>query len=260
MSLWRKLALSVAAITISATPAIAQDAELTPKEIVEKSLDQNGLGFYSGVAKLRITVVRGKKKDTNEMLVESKEVEDDVANTRVTILEPADMAGGAYLFLGQTEREDDVYVYLPAFKTTRKVSGQDKKGAFLNTHMTYNDLESRDVEDGEAKRLDDEKIGPYECFVIETTAKDGDDSDYGKVVTFVRKKDYMPLRIEFYDKKGELEKRIFSEKISKDGDTRYVKKMSIKPEAGGSTTIEVLEVDFGADLNSKIFSKDALGE
>lgn len=235
--------------------------ELTAKEIIDKALDQNGLGFYSGVAKLRLTYDDGAgSQEVKELIVKSRTSDDDTSKAQVTLLAPPDLAGEAYLFLGNPDREDDVYMYLPAFKETRKVSGTDKKGKFLGTHLTYRDLETRDIETGSQKRLTDEKIGPHDCYVIESVPKEGEDTDYGRVVTWVRQKDYMPLRVEFYDRAGTLVKRLFSERISKQGDTRYVKTMSLHMESGGSTTVEVLEVDFNAELPDRVFSKEALGQ
>lgn len=268
----RILTLAAAIVIGSASPfssmptAHAQDQEgsdtaLTPREILDRSLDQNGLGITAGIATVRLTVEDGGKSETKELRIESKrEGSGSGSRSRITLLAPAEMAGEAYLFLGNESREDDVYMYLPAFKQTRKVSGTDKNGAFLGTHLTYRDLETRDLESGEAKRLDDEKIGPHECFVIEATPPSGEDSEYSRVVAWVRKDDYMPLRVEFYGRDGVLDKRMFSEKISRQGETRYVKKLSIQPEKGGKTTMEVLEVDFAADLPDRTFSKDALGQ
>lgn len=243
-----------------ASPAVAQD-DLTPREILDKSLDQNGLSINSGRAVVSLTVEQATgSKESMELRIESAGGGDDESKSRVTLLGPAEMAGEAYLFLGHDDREDDVYMYLPAFKETRKVSGADKTGSFLGSHITYRDMETRDLEDGEATRLDDEKIGPHDCWVIEATPGEDDDTDYARVVTWVRKKDYMPLRVEFYGKDGELEKRMFSEKISKQDGTRYVKRMSVVPVEGGATTMEIVEVEFDVELPSRTFSRDALGQ
>lgn len=253
------LAVPGAAVAQDAPPAAADS--LTPREILDRSLEQNGLGITGGVATMRLTVEKDGKSETKELRIESqRDADSDESKSRMTLLAPAEMAGEAYLFLGNDTREDDVYMFLPAFKQTRKVSGSDKTGSFLGTHLTFSDLETRDLESGEAKRLEDEKIGPHDCYVVEATPAPDDDSAYGRVVTWVRKTDFMPLRIEFYGRDGKLDKRMFSKKISKQGETRYVKTLSIQPEAGGSTTMEILEVDFDAELPARTFSKDALGQ
>jgi len=256
----RSLRLALLLLTaLVAAPAAAQD--LTADEIIDKALDQNGLGFHSGVVQMRLTVLdKDGKEDVKELLVKSKKGDNDNSKSQVTLLAPADAAGEAYLFLANKDREDEVYMFLPAFMETRKVSGTDKKGKFLGTHLTYRDLETRELQDGQATRLADEAIGPHDCYVIESIPKDLDDSDYAKVVTWVRKTDYMPLRVEFFDAKGNKVKRMFSDKISAKDGTKYVKKLSIFPEGEGSTTVEVLDIDFNAELPDKTFSKDALGQ
>lgn len=249
------------ALLIPATAA-AED-ELSAQQIIDKALDQNGLGFYAGQARLELTVDKNGTTEKKEMIVKSKregEGDDEVARSNVKLVAPAEVAGEAYLFLGNPEREDDVYIFLPAFKETRRISGQDKTGSFLGSHLTFRDLESRDMESGTQKRLPDESIGPHKVYVIESTPDADEDTDYGKVVSYIRQKDFMPLRVEFFDKNGTRVKRIFSEKISRQDDVTYVKKMSVFPEDGGSTVIDIVEVDFDAEIPDRVFSKDALGQ
>src|SRR5690606_3657659 len=116
-------------------------------------------------------------------------------------------------FVENKEADDDVWMYVPAFKVTRRVEGSQKRGAFLGTHFTYADLETRDIKDGAYKRLPDETIGKIPVFVIEAVPGDPKQSDYGKVVVYVRKDDYIPLRVRFFDKNGNLDKTLFMEKL-----------------------------------------------
>jgi hypothetical protein len=244
--------------TPATTPAAPTASALTPREILDRSLDQNGLGFSQGQVKMTLTTTRDGATDVKELLVQSRKLDADVNQARVTLLAPADIAGEAYLFLGKATGEDDVYMFLPAFKETRKVSGREKNGRFLGTELSFSDLETRDLKDNEAKRLPDQILGKYPVFVIEVTPEGK--SDYGRVVTFIRQDDFMPMQVEFFSKDGARAKRLFSEKIAKDGDTQYVKRMTLFNENGAQTTVELTEVDFNATLPAALFSKDALGQ
>lgn len=251
------LILSPLPTAFAQEPAAAATS-LTPRQILDKSLDQNGLGFSAGQVKMTLTTTRDDATDTKELLVQTRKPDDDTSQARVTLLAPADIAGEAYLFLGKPDGEDDVYMFLPAFKETRKVSGREKNGRFLGTELSFSDLETRDLKDSDAKRLPDQTLGPYPVFVIEVTPDAS--SDYGRIVSFIRQEDFMPMQVEFYDRSNNRTKRMFSEKISRDGDTQYIKKMTLFNENGAKTTVELTEVDFNADLPVNIFSKDALGQ
>lgn len=255
--------LSWLAMTPAAPLAQAQDKGPSAQEIVDKMLDNNNsLGFQAGRAQLSLLI----EDKTGERRVRSLDVKsknfDGATRTVVKLTEPKEVKGQAFLFAANKAAEDDVWMFLPAFKVTRRIEGSNKKGAFLGSHFTFADLESRDVKDSAHKRLEDEKIAKDEVFVIESTPKDASKSDYGKVVSFIRKDDYVPLKVRFYDKDGKSElKTIFVERLDKDSKGKsYVKQMTLRAKSGGYTTLKIDALDENAQLPDAIFSKDEFGK
>lgn len=260
----RTLAVVVAAsLSLSASVAVAQSAkEASAKQIVDKMLAQNNsLGVDQGQAQLTLLVEdRTGEKRKRVIEVSGKESERG-GRTRVKLLAPAEVKGQAFLFWENKNGGDDVWMFLPAFSVTRRIEGSQKKGAFLGTHFTFADLESRDIRSAEHKRLDDAKIGKAEVFVIESTPTKSADSDYGKVTSFVRQSDYMPLKFKFYGKDGEdVVKTIFVEKIDKtEKGQAYIKQMTLRSKQGGYTTIKLDAVNEDVELADSLFDKDNFG-
>ncbi len=239
-----------------ASPVAAE--ELTADEIVDKALDFNSLGFQSGQAQVTLTVEnQGGDKKTRKLDLKSKKV-DERMRTLVTLTAPKDVRGQAFLFAEQ-EAEDDVWMYLPAFKIVRRIEGGQKDGSFLGSHFTYADLESRDTKEAAYKKLDDEKVGKHAVYVIEATPKKGSESDYSKVLMYIRKSDFIPLKTRFF--KGEkVDKTIFVEKLDKtESGKTYVKQMTLRPAAGGYTRMSLDAFD-DTELADSIFAKDQLGK
>ena len=233
--------------------------ELTAKAIIDKSLEQNAMGFKSGQAQMSLKI-QDKNGNSRErkLDVKSKTVS-ELARTRVELLAPKEVQGQAFLF-AEREGEDDVWMYLPAFKVTRRIEGGQKNGAFLGSHFTYADLESRDMKDGEYKRLADEKIGKNDVYVVESTPKKGASSDYSRVVTYIRKSDFIPLKVKFYARKADPVKTLFVEKLAKTkaGQT-YASRMTLRAADGGFTTMEIGALAEREIADSE-FSKDQLGK
>lgn len=257
------MCLSVAALMGPGAATFAQDKGPSAQEIVDKMLDNNNsLGFQSGRAQLTLLIEdKGGERRVRSLDVKSKKIE-GAGRTVVKLTEPKEVKGQAFLFSENKTAEDDVWMFLPAFKVTRRIEGSNKKGAFLGSHFTFADLESRDVKDSAHKRLADEKIVKDEVFVIESVPKDASKSDYGKVVSFIRKDDYVPLKVRFYDKDGKTElKTIFVEKLDKNSQGKsYTKQMTLRAKSGGYTTIKIDALDEGAELPDAIFSKDQFGK
>ena len=112
------------------------------------------------------------------------------------------------------------------------------------------------------KKLEDETIGKSSVFVIEVTPKKGEGSEYGKILTYVRKDDLMPLKFKFFDtEKSDVEKTIFVEKIEKTKEgAPYIKQMTLRSASGGFTTIVIDSVEEGTSLPDALFEKDQLGK
>lgn len=261
------LALLMTLMIFASAPALAQDEEKGGEEsadqIIDRMLERNdAFGVDAGQAKLRLLVEdRTGDRRARELTVRSKKFGAG-ARTRVELTAPKELKGQAFLFAQNDGGEDDVWMYLPAFGVTRRVEGSQKRGAFLGTHFTFADLESRDIAQGSYERLEDDEIAGQPVWVIAATPKDASSSSYGKVVSYVRKSDDMPLKFRFYDKDGETElKTIFVEKIAKADDGEpYIKQMTMRSKKGGFTTIVLDAVEETAELPDALFSREQLGK
>jgi len=258
----RKLPLLIAAAAATFVvhlPAAHAD-EPTADQIIDKALDQNAMGFKSGEAHITLHVEdKAGAKRVRKLDVKSKKI-DGLTRTLVTLTSPKEVKGQAFLFAEQ-KGEDDVWMYVPAFKVTRRIEGGQKKGSFLGSHFTYADLESRDIKDSKYEKLDDARIGKIPVYVVQATPKKSSDSDYARVLVYVRKSDYIPLKVKFFDHDKKLAKTLFVEKLDKtdDGQT-YASQMTLRPDGGGHTTMTIDALKSNVAIPDAAFSKDQLGK
>lgn len=247
------------ALALSIVSSSSFADEPTADEIVDRALDQNAMGFKSGQAQLQL-VIEDKKGDRRErkLDVKSKKVS-ELTKTRIELLAPKEVKGQGFLFAEKTG-EDDVWMYLPAFKVTRRIEGGQKDGAFLGSHFTYADLESRDLKEADYKKLADEKIGKIPVYVVEATPTKANKSDYSKILLYVRKTDFTTLKVKFFEDGDEPSRTLFVEKLDKtSGGETYAKQMTLRPAGGGRTTM-IIEALSDTELDDALFSKDALGK
>jgi outer membrane lipoprotein-sorting protein len=257
--------LLLASALLIATPSVmAQDAEkLTAQQIMDKmNAQQSALGVTQGKATISLVIEdRTGTRRTRALDVKSKKV-DTQARTLIKLTAPKELAGQSFLFSENAKAEDDVWMYLPAFKVSRRVEGSQKRGAFLGSHFSFSDLESRDLKDAKYTREEDEAIQKEPVFVISVIPKDASASDYGKVMTYVRQKDYMPLKMRFYDKDGEtVLKTLFVEKIEDDDrGNPAIRQMSLHSKKGGFSRITITDAATTTDLADSIFTREQLGK
>ena len=121
-------------------------------------------------------------------------------------LAPADVRGTSFLRISNEDRNDDMWLYLPAFKKVRRIATKARKENFMGSDFTYEDMEKRKLKDYTYKLVREERLGDHECYVVESIPKESVDSDYSKIISWVWKDDYLIIKEEFYDGKGELRK------------------------------------------------------
>lgn len=258
--------LVFAVVLVWAASALAQDeppaptppeatAELTAQEIVDRSLDTNTLGFQSGDVQLTI-IIQDSHGDVRERRLSLRSMqENDLSRALVRVMAPAEVAGQSYLFMENEGSDDDVWIYLPALDDApRRIAGSQKDQSFMGTNVTYSDMESRDIRDGSYARQPDEEISGFGVYVIDASAED---SEYSRIRMWIRKTDFVPLRIYFYE--GDVEaKRLFTEQVDNTQGRTYVRRMTVVDNDEMATTFVIEAVDFEADINVSEFTRENL--
>jgi hypothetical protein len=94
--------------------------------------------------------------------------------------------------------------------------------------------------------------------VVEPDADD--DGEYGKLELWVHRELLLPLRIDFFDEAGRLQKSLFSKRIEKKGGRNLVTKLHMKSTKGSETVLDVEALDLDARFSDSEFDKATLGK
>jgi hypothetical protein len=196
-------------LTGSSLPVSAQDdSALTADQIATKIVRTDAFAWEGARTHVRmvLTEAGGDKKD-RAMDVTGRR-KDGLFQTLVRFAAPADIAGTAFLMLERGKDSSEQYIYLPGLKRTRRIVGREREGSFMGSDFTYADMQRVDDRFAKHKRLPDEKIGSDNVFVIESTLSADAPVTYGKILTWIRKNDYVALRTRFFDRSGQLAKTL----------------------------------------------------
>lgn len=154
------------------------------------------------------------------------------------------------------EGEDDQWLRLSSGKVKRIVGG-DKSENFVQSHMTYEDLESRDIENYTYKTLQDAKVNGDNCYTVEAVKKSGNKT-YSKYLLYIRKSDFFLVKIDFYQK-DKLFKSLENQNITKNnGILTPMKIVVTMADGSGRTELIVQKVLYNVNIEDSTFSKDAL--
>jgi outer membrane lipoprotein-sorting protein len=127
--------------------------------------------------------------------------------------QPAEIRGEGILIDERNQNDNDVQLYLPAYKKVRRVEGQSQSTSFMGSVFSYSDIASPHVDDYKHKLLRSEPCpgdAKTSCYVLELTPA-GDvvreRTGYSKSIEWVRSDNFVAIQAEFYDVGGALWKR-----------------------------------------------------
>jgi len=171
-------------------------------------------------------------------------------------LSPADVKGSSFFKIEYDDKDDDMWIYLPALGKIRRIASSAKNGSFMGSDFTYEDMGDRKVKDYSYKILKDETFEGKECWIIESIPLAGVSTDYSKIISWVWKDDHYQIKEEFYNKKGTL-KKIKTAELIKIKNYWVPKKIVMNDLSVTHKTelvFDKMEVDTG--LDPKIFDQN----
>ncbi|AEX86408.1 hypothetical protein XO10_10020 [Marinitoga sp. 1135] len=153
-----------------------------------------------------------------------------------------------------TLSDDEIYLYMPAYRKTKRISGGAKNGKFVGSDFKYNDI----------SLLYNEQNGDYDANLINEDDKSytveiiphEKDSDYGKIVALIEKENMLFKKIDFYNKNGELIKVMtFSDVKDYSGHILATRIELNNIEENHSTILIIKNVEFDIPITKKFFNK-----
>jgi outer membrane lipoprotein-sorting protein len=208
----RRLRICVA-ITLAAsalTPAVGSGAGAKERGLaIAREADRRYGGYQDSTANLRM-ILRNRQGQTSEreLRVRMLEVEGDGTRSLCVFDSPKDVKGTILLTHAHRRDDDDQWLFLPALKRVKRIAAANKSGSFMGSEFAYEDIATQHLEKYTYKWLRDEVCGGHDCYVIERSPVDRDNSGYTRQVVWIDKQEYRTLKVDYYDRKESLLKTL----------------------------------------------------
>lgn len=203
----RILSAAVLAGVFFAGLAGAQSPDPDAREVMERNF------FATKVSSLRVetTMVlinqRGQRRErANRGLVKLQPNGID-SKLVVTFSTPPDIRGTGLLQVEHSDGEDDLWIYLPALRKSRRLVANNKKDSFAGSDFSYGDITLPRVDQYRHTVLRSEQVDGNDCHVVESVpATDAvrTNSGYSRKISWVRKDNFVESQVEYYDLSGRL--------------------------------------------------------
>ncbi len=241
----------IAALLLLAAEGYAQ----TGREIAERV--KNRADGETRYAEMQLTLVKknGSKRERKMISWAMDEGKDTKKIMFFTY--PGDVKGSGFLTwdYDQAGKEDDKWLYLPAMKKTRRISGSSSKtDYFMGTDFTYDDMGGRSIDEDKHTLLREEMRDGYKCWVLESIPLDGREI-YSRKLSWIRQDCDTAVYVEFYDKLDKLHRVMTVHDLQQVNGYWTIMKMEMKNvQSGHSTQITVSGPQYDVAVDKSLFT------
>ncbi len=178
---------------------------------MEKSYDAIKLAGSEAVTTMTIIDSKGRKRIRKIAQVSKLYDNGRTEKKLVRFISPADVKGTALLTFDYEDREDDMWLYMPALRKIRRIISSEKSKSFMGSEFSYSDMTPPILNNFTFIKLEDETVLGTECWKIQMTPIDediADDNGFSKRIVWVGKLNHVTRKAVYYDLDSELHKEL----------------------------------------------------
>ena len=243
-----KIVKNLLSLFLFVTTVTAQESA---RDIIKKSDDLMRGKTHTG--KYTMTIIRPDWQRSTEFKFWSEGTD----KAFILILAPAKDKGVTFLKI-----KKEMWNYIPKINRDIKIPPSMLLQSWMGSDFTNDDLvqESNAVTDYSHALLGKERVAGYEAYKIELKPKPKAAVVWDKIVMLIAVKNYVPLKEEYYNERGELIRTIIFSDIKKMDDRIIPAKFEVIEEKkpGHKTVMELEDVTFNKPVKRSVFTKQNL--
>ncbi|MBU0984137.1 MAG: outer membrane lipoprotein-sorting protein [candidate division Zixibacteria bacterium] len=249
-------ALSLLGLSMFSSPAVAQDAAGA-----EGIMKQAHLAYYyagdDGLADVTMRIIDKKGKERERQFVMLRLDLEEGGNQKyyTYFKKPSDVSRMTFMVHKSDEGNDKRWIYVPAVDLVKPISADDKNSSFVGSNFSYEDVSGRHWTEDNHTLVQESELDGHAVYVIESVPK----VEYGgfaKKVSYIDKDRMLPLKEEYFDKKGTMVKIFRAEKIEDvDGILTVTLRSMEDLKKGGKTYVDFSQIDYNVGLTDDLFTE-----
>lgn len=216
----RKLNVTILSLLISLSVVltgavqIAAGAEVPDVQtLVNKA---NIVAYYqgdNGKAKVKMTIIdkRGQKRHREFIILRRDVVNGGDQKYFVYFQRPADVRRMTYMVHKHAAigKDDDRWLYMPALDVVNRIAGGDKRTSFVGSDFLYEDISGRNLDEDTHELTSTTDA----AFIVKNIPKRPDSVEFSYYTVAINRTNFVPMKMEFFDKEGNLYRTIESKEV-----------------------------------------------
>lgn len=213
------ISLMTVMILFSGSQLAGQDAAAISK----KSMDVVDMGSIQ--MDLTIHILDNKGNDRIRKIRIITGTFDDVSKTLIRFIAPPEVKGTSLLIYDYEDKDDDMWIYMPALRKVRRIVSSEKGKSFMGSEFTNADMSRPNQADFNYEILGTELYEGKMCWKIESAGISSDvrkASGYSKTISFIDQENYLCHKVEYYDLSGSLHRIQYISDFRKQKGSNYI--------------------------------------
>jgi hypothetical protein len=225
-------------------------------QIMSKSRDMTITGSLNATVNLSITEKNGTSRNRT-ITMTTKSFSEGLEKRFIKFIEPADVRGTSMLVIDNKNKADEMWIYLPALKKTRRIVSSEKGKSFMSSEFSNADMSSPTLSDFTNRHTANSGSGNQ--WIIESIPVDEDKADeygYSKKVSYISTDKYIVKKMEFYNFDNELFKTIEIKSIHPLSDGKYLIRNMIANNLSNNRKSEIVfsNIEENTKVDDSFFS------
>lgn len=224
---------------------------------------ESSIGEYT-----MVLIDRRERQRVRNLRIYSKDFGED--NKALSLFEsPADIRGTAYLNFDwdNQDRDDDSWLYLPALQRVKRIASSDTSDSFLGSDFTYADINGYELDWYDYTFVNEsETIDGTEVWVVEAVPKTEfkdkaeDATGYSKMQSWIRKDNFVQIRAQVWELKGNKIKYFNSSEIELIDDIWTTKRLQVITTRNGrqehASVLQINSINYNVDVDDSSFTTE----
>lgn len=210
-----------------------------------------------------LNIFDGKGNMRKRQVVTASKRFGSVTKTMIRFLSPADVKGTSMLIYDDENKDDDMWIYLPSLRKSRRIISNEKGKSFMGSEFSNADMSRPNPDDFIYKFAGIEILDGSECWKIEMLGKNRETEDnygFSKKIMWIEKNTFLTRKIEFYGQKGIPVKDMTLGDYRKQGNGKYFAfRMEMKNLMNNRKSEMIIDkMQLGSQLSENSFSVASL--
>lgn len=233
----------------------------TAREVVQNSMNAVEIGDMEMTSTIRIQDARGNER-VRQISTASRRFGDN--SKMLTVFQsPADVKGTSLLVHDYDNKEDNMWIFMPALRRVRRIVSTEKGKNFMGSEFTNADMSKPNIDEFKYTDLGNETIQGRRLRKIESTPINEQiarENNLSKKVSYFNTENHLCYRIEYYDLNGKLHRVQTISEYKKLANGRYFAHLMVMENVqnGRKTIMNIDRFQLGSTLPENRFSPGTL--